>query len=299
MCYQIITDATADMDWALWDAAVIPMEVMVGRQLRRYGPEGDLSVENFYDALRRGERASTSQITIDTYNCVFEEYLRKGTDILYLSFSSGMSGTFQSACISAAELRMRYPKRKILCVDTRSASIKEGFLVYKAARRKAEGMGLEALADWAAGQIARVRCRFLVDDLNTLKRGGRISPATALMGTTLQIKPLLTINGNGRLELVGKIRGRRRAIDSLLDYYARNSGQEGPVLIGHGDCRPDADGLAQQVKARFPGARVLIAPVGPVIGAHTGPGMLSIAFWGAEQEPDGKWAHPWHADAIE
>ena len=86
MCYQIITDATADMDWALWDAAVIPMEVMVGRQLRRYGPEGDLSVENFYDALRRGERASTSQITIDTYNCVFEEYLRKGTYILYLFF---------------------------------------------------------------------------------------------------------------------------------------------------------------------------------------------------------------------
>lgn len=283
MCYQIITDATADMDWALWDVAVIPMEVVVDQQLHRYGPEGDLSIENFYETLRRGGRASTSQITLNTYNNIFEDYLKKGTDLLYLCFSSGMSGTFESACISVTELRKRYPERKILCVDTRSASIKEGFLVYEAARRKADGMGLEELADWAVRQIGHVCCRFIVDDLDTLKRGGRISSATALIGTALQIKPLLSIDGKGKLELVGKVRGRRRAVDSLLDYCRnKRSEQEGIVLIGHGDCLPEAERLAQKVQMEFPDAQVLITPVGPVIGAHTGPNMLSIVFWGTE-----------------
>lgn len=282
MSYQIITDATADMEWSQWDVAVIPMEVLVDRYPYRYGPEGDLSVESFYDALRAGAQASTCQITPHMFSCVFEEYLKKGIDILYLSFSSGMSGTFQSACISAAALRKSYPERRLLCVDTKSASIREGFLVYEAARKKAEGMDLETLFAWVTQQRRHICCWFTVDDLDTLKRGGRISQATVLMGTALKVKPILSIDDEGRLKLVGKVRGRKRAVKSMLDYFAQNKRSETGelVLIGHGDCKPEADALGRDLQARFPGVQVLVTPIGPVIGAHTGPDMLAITFWG-------------------
>lgn len=281
MSYQIITDATADMEWTQWDVTVIPMEVLVDLHPYRYGPGGDLSVKRFYDALRAGAKASTSQITPYTFSCVFEGYLKKGIDILYFSFSSGMSGTFQSACTSAAELQKRYPARKLLCIDTKSASIREGFLVYEAARKKADGMDLETLSAWATQQRGHIRCLFTLDDFDTLKRGGRISSATALTGTALQVKPLLSFDEEGCLKLVGKVRGRRRAVNSLLDYFIQNRRPERGelVLIGHGDCQPEAERLSRELQTRFPEAQVLITPIGPVIGAHTGPNMLSIAFW--------------------
>lgn len=209
MPYQIITDATADMDWSLWDVCVIPMEVRLGQLTYLYGPNGTISIDDFYKEQQAGAETSTSQISPFEFNRVFERYLSQGKDILYLGFSSGMSGTFQNASLTASELMERYPHRQIVCVDTLAASVMEGYLVYEAARKKAEETPLEELAAWVKALRKQTCCRFIVDDLNTLKRGGRISSATALVGTSLQIKPILDINEAGCLQMIDKKRGRK------------------------------------------------------------------------------------------
>jgi DegV family protein with EDD domain len=281
MSYQIITDATADMDWNLWDVCVIPMEVRLNQLAYSYGPDGAMvSIHDFYKEQQAGAETSTSQISPFEFNRVFERYLSQGEDILYLGFSSGMSGTFQNACLTADELMEQYPKRRIVCVDTLAASVMEGYLVYEAARKKAEGVSLEDLAAWVKALRKQTCCRFVVNDLNTLKRGGRISSATALVGAALQIKPILEINENGCLQMIDKKRGRKKAISSLLNYYHTNRKKSADeiVVIGHGECLKDAEMLRNAIQGQYPQTKVLITYVGPIIGAHTGPGMLSVAF---------------------
>ena len=207
--YQIITDATADMDWSLWDVCVIPMEVRLNNLTYVYGPNGTIGIPDFYKAQQAGAETGTSQISPYEFNRVFEKYLSQGMDILYLGFSSGMSGTFQNSCLTVDELMKQYPERRIICVDTLAASVMEGYLVYEAARKKAEGIALEDLADWVKALRKQAYCRFVVDDLNTLKRGGRISSANAFVGTTLQIKPILKINEKGCLQMIDKKCGRK------------------------------------------------------------------------------------------
>lgn len=230
--------------------------------------------------MRDGAKTSISQISPSELSQVFEKYMLQGKYILYLAFSSGMSGTYQNACLSAAELMKRYPQRRIICVDTLSASVKEGYLVYEAERKKKEGMELDDLADWVTEQRVRTCCWLIVDDLEILKRGGRISAATALTGTALQIKPILEIDNEGHLQLIRKVRGRKNSIRSLFNYYQeeREESDTGTVVIGHGDCMADATMLGAVIKEKFPQTSIIITHVGPVIGAHTGPGMLSITF---------------------
>lgn len=280
MTYQIVTDATADMDWSLWDVCVIPMRVHIDGETFSYGPNGNINVQNFYKALRQGAKTSTSQISPSEFSQVFEKHMVQGKDILYLAFSSGMSGTYQNACFSAAELMKRYPHRRIICVDTLSASVKEGYLVYEAVQKKKEGMKLDDLAEWVMEQRVRACCWFIVDDLEILKRGGRISTATALTGTALQVKPILEIDKEGHLQLIRKVRGRKNSIRSLFNYYKeeRHESAGGNVVIGHGDCLADATMLGAAIQEEFPQTSIIITHVGPVIGAHTGPGMLTIAF---------------------
>jgi DegV family protein with EDD domain len=280
MPYQIITDATADMDWSLWNVCVIPMEVRLKQSTYLYGPDGTIGIDDFYQAQQAGAEASTSQIPPFEFNRVFERYLSQDKDILYLGFSSGMSGTFQNACLTAGELMEQYPQRQIVCVDTLAASVLEGYLVYEAARKKTEGASLEELADWVKALRKQTRCRFVVDDLNTLKRGGRISSTTALVGTALQIKPILEINDAGCLQMIDKIRGRKKSINDLLNYYQTRGRKsaDGVVVIGHGNCLKDAQTLRDAIQEQYPDTKVIITPVDPIIGAHTGGGMLSIAF---------------------
>jgi DegV family protein with EDD domain len=156
----------------------------------------------------------------------------------------------------------------------------EGYLVYEAARKKTEGASLEELADWVKALRKQTRCRFVVDDLNTLKRGGRISSTTALVGTALQIKPILEINDAGCLQMIDKIRGRKKSINDLLNYYQTRGRKsaDGVVVIGHGNCLKDAQTLRDAIQEQYPDTKVIITPVDPIIGAHTGGGMLSIAF---------------------
>ena len=267
------------------EVTVLPMEVILNGKSRIYGPGGDMDVAEFYEALRGGATASTTQIRPDVYFKHFSPCLEAGEDILYLCFTSGMSGTYQTAQMCAQELRESFPERTIRCVDTLCASVGEGFLVREAARKKAEGMDLDALGDWVEANRLSVCHWFTVDTLEFLRRGGRISTAAAVVGTALQIKPMLHVSEEGKLEVAEKLRGGRRAMSAQLARMKK--GWEPSigklVVIGHGDSPEKAEELKTLVQEAFPDSEIQTAPIGPVIGTHTGPGMLAIIFWGSER----------------
>ncbi len=283
MAYRIFTDATADFPGELpANVTVIPMAVNVGGQDFLYGPGGNLSTDQFYSYLRNGLFASTSQINPETYREYFEPILQSGEDVLYLCFSSGMSGCCQSAIICMQELRQEYPQRKIECVDTLCASVGESFLVIEAEKKAAKGIKMEKLIHWINLKKQNVCHWFTVDTFDHLKHGGRVSAASAVVGTMLGIKPLLHVDENGKLAAVEKPRGRKKAMEAQICRMKQGwiAPQSPLVIIGHGDCPDAAEELKQQVQSQFPEADIRIATIGPVIGAHTGPGMLALIYWG-------------------
>ena len=289
MGYRIFTDATADMSPEMFSGlppvAIIPMELELGGEAYRYGPGGSINAAGFYAKQREGLFASTSQINPSVYLQAFTPCLEEGEDILYLSFSSGLSGTFQSAQLSTEELRQIFPERKIVCVDTLAASIGEGLLVCEALRKQAEGLSLEELVDWVLKNRLKVCHWFTVDTFDHLKHGGRVSAAAAAVGTVLQIKPLLRVDEEGRLAVVEKPRGRRRAIAALLERIESGWTPElgRRIFLGHGDCPEGVRELEAAVAARFPEAEITVADIGPIIGSHTGPGMLAAVYWGVNR----------------
>lgn len=258
------------------------MQVAINEQEYTYGPYGNLPISVFYNLQRQGYFASTTQINPQTYHFYFNRALMQGMDVLYLGFSSGMSGCMQSAQITAEELKEKYPERKIICIDTLCASVGEGFLVLEAARRQAQGMEMNELAMWVMENRLKVCHCFTVDVFDHLKHGGRVGAASAAMGTMLGIKPMLHVNDAGKLAVVGKPRGQKKAMEALLKQmetlWALQSGQR--VIIGHGDAPEKAEQLRKALAEKFPDADIQAAYIGPVIGAHTGPGMLAVIFWG-------------------
>lgn len=286
MGYQLFTDATADMCDAMLAGLphieIIPMEVLVGDTDYLYGPKGNLSVDEFYAMQREGKFASTSQISPDTYRTAFEPYLQKGQDILYLAFSSGMSGTINSARLCARELMEDYPNRKICCVDTLCASVGEGFIVREVAGKQAEGMELDKLVEWIEEQRLKVCHWFTVDTFQHLLHGGRVSAVSAAAGTVLNIKPLLHVDEEGKLKVMEKPRGNKQAQKVKLAHMEQGWQPElgKLVVVGHGDCPEVGKELCEQVKEQFPEAEVFMVNIGPVIGAHTGPGMSALIYWG-------------------
>ena len=286
MAYRIFTDATADLTLemlkGLTKVEIIPMQVEINGQQYSYGPYGNLPVSLFYELQRQGHFAVTSQINPQTYHFYFDRALKQGMDVLYLGFSSGMSGCMQSAQICADELQTSYPNRKIICIDTLCASVGEGFLVLEAAQRQAEGMELEELAAWVKNNRLKICHWFTVDMFDHLKHGGRVSAATAAMGTMLGIKPMLHVNADGKLDVAEKPRGQRKAMAAQLSRmdlgWIPDNCQR--VIIGHGDDKERANLLAAEVAKRNPEAQIQITYIGPVIGAHTGPGMLALIYWG-------------------
>lgn len=289
MSYQIITDATADMSPEMMEGLpevfMLPMQVTIDGQDYTYGPGGNITVEAFYTEQNNGKFASTSQINPSTYTEYFEKFLSEGQDILYLCFTSGMSGSYQNALMCAQELQEKYPDRKIICVDTLCASVGEGFLVREAARMKKEGMGLEELAAWTEENRLSVCHWFTVDTFEHLRHGGRVSAAAAAMGTVLQIKPMLHVDENGGLEVKEKPRGRKKALAAQIERMRKGWQPEKGrfVVIGQGDAQERAEDLKAIVQKEFPEAEIYTAPIGPVIGSHTGPGMLALIFWGTER----------------
>lgn len=287
--YQIFTDATADISVDMMaqmpETRVIPMNVEIGGREYIYGPGGTITVKEFYRLQREGNFATTSQIPPLTYLSFFEPCLQEGKDILYLCFSSGMSSTYQSALLVAEELQKKYPKRKIVCLDTLCASAGEGFLVREAARKQSEGLGLDELAKWVEEHRLQVCHWFTVDMFDHLQHGGRVSSATAAVGTVLQIKPLLHVDDEGRLQVKGKPRGRKRAIAMQLSKMEQGWTPEVGklVLIGHGDNLEAAEILRKEIAGKFPAAEIGITEIGPIIGAHTGLGMLAVIYWGSNR----------------
>lgn len=286
MDYQIFADATADLTGSfaeeLSSVRVIPMQVEICGRNYTYGPGGDLTIPDFYKMQREGNFASTSQINPATYVQHFTPILQEGKDILYFSFSSGMSATYQSAQIAAQELQERFPERRILCVDTLGATFSEMVLIREAAAMQQNGADLEEVAAWAEDNRLKVCVWFVVDTFDHLHHGGRVSTAVAAVGTMLGIKPMLRIDENGRLENTDKPRGRKKAMMTLLSKLEQGWQPElsERITLVHADCPEAAEELKKQIAQRFPDAKIEIGQLGPVIGAHTGPGLLALIYWG-------------------
>ena len=287
--FVIMTDSCCDLtDEMARDlgVAVVPLSLQMGSQTYRNWLDGrDIAFQDFYSRIRAGETATTSAVSVGEFQEQMREILSQGKDILYLSFSSALSTTYQSAVIAADDLREEFPDGQVLVVDTRCASLGQGLLVYLCAREKAAGRSLTGLRDYAEATKGSICHWFTVDDLNHLKRGGRISAATALVGTMLSIKPVLHVDDTGHLVPVSKTRGRKASLLALVDRMAESAidpaGQT--IFISHGDCEADAEFVADEVRRRFGVQDIYINYVGPVIGNHSGPGTLALFFLGSRR----------------
>ena len=286
MGYKIITDSTIDMDHKMIEElglTVVPLRFTIdGKTYKDKADLSDMPTETFYAKLREGKMSTTSQINADEFTRVFEPVLQGGEDVLYIAFSSGLSGTCQSAFIARDELKEKYPERKIYVFDSLCASLGEGLLVYHAAMLKRAGTDIDSLYKWLGENVLKLCHWFTVDDLNHLKRGGRVSATAALVGTLLGVKPVLHVDDEGHLISMAKARGRKAAIDALVR-KAQELGagyDNSTMFISHGDCREDAEYLAQQLKEKCGVKEVVISYVGAVIGSHSGPGTLALFFLG-------------------
>lgn len=284
--YQIITDSCCDLPQEMLEKLnlkVTPLSMLFRGETVQDSVSGD--IKTFYDALRNGEAASTSAVNPEGWTAVIETVLKEGKDALVIAFSSGLSTTYQSAVIAANELMERYPGRKINVVDSLCASLGQGLLVWYACQKRDAGMELDALTAWVEENKPNLCQWFTVDDLMYLKRGGRVSAATALVGTMLKIKPVLHVDDEGKLINVGKVRGRKASIDALADKVAELGlpGQNEFVTICHGDCLEDAKYLEKALKERVGVKEVFIGYTGAVIGSHSGPGTLAVFFMGSKR----------------
>ena len=283
MSYRIITDSGCDLPENMYGELGVSM---IPLTLNFRGQEHtDLSepfIKALYQSMRDGESASTAAVNPDGWASVMEPVLAAGEDILVLTFSSGLSTTYQSAVIAASDLKEKYPQRKIFVVDTLCASLGEGLFVWHACKKRDEGMSLEELTAWCEDNKLKLCHWFTVDDLMYLKRGGRVSAATALVGTMLQIKPVMHVDNEGHLIKVGTARGRKASINALAAKMGETvlPGVNDTVFICHGDCMDDAQYLASLVKEKYGVKEVLIYYTGAVIGSHSGPGTLAVFYLG-------------------
>lgn len=287
--YVIVTDSSADLSAQMAEKAgvqVLPLRFTVGGKTYYNWPDNrEMDPKVFYRMLREGEVATTAAVNISQYLDMLEPILQSGTDVLVLSFSSGLSATYDSSRLAAEELREKYPQRKIFAVDTLCASLGQGLLVWHAAQLKNQGKSIEEVRDWVEENKLHLCHQFTVDDLHFLKRGGRISATTAVVGTMLKIKPVLHVDDGGKLVNLGKARGRKASLKALVDRMEETAidpaGQT--VFISHGDCMEDAEYVAGLVKERMGVQDVRINYVGPVIGAHSGPGTLALFHLGSRR----------------
>lgn len=286
MSYEIFSDVSLDIEEAFLkqnDVRFVPMEYMLGEDTFHCDrPESDEMMHNYYEKLRQAIPTRTSQIAPFHYVSVFEPYVKEKKEILYLSLSSGLSNTYESARMAVEMLKESYHEVKVEVVDSLGATGGMGLLTEAACRNREAGMGLTENAAWLRENANRVNYWFKVEDLMYLKRGGRISAATAVIGTALNIKPILTIKGDGRLDTIAKKRGDSLALKYMLEQFAENFDESfgDTVYICCADCRENAERLKQMVLGIRPGLTVKITMLSPIIGAHTGPDMLSLIHFG-------------------
>ena len=283
MAYQIITDSCCDFTSDKYQGLGLRVQPLtVNFRGASYPDYNDETLSRLYDGLRSGDVATTSAINPEGWSDTLRPVLEQGEDALVLAFSSGLSTTYQSAVIAAGELMEQFPGRTVLVCDTLSASLGQGLLVWYACKKRDEGLSLEELYRWVEETKLHLCHWFTVDDLMFLKRGGRVSAATAVIGTMLSIKPILHVDDEGHLINVGKVRGRKASIAELAKKMSELAGSydNSTVFISHGDCRSEAEQLAQLVKQNCGVKEVYINYVGAVIGAHSGPGTLALFFLG-------------------
>ena len=286
MDFQIITDSCCDFPTPMYGQlglTFVPLTVEF--RGNTFDDKNDDTLKDMYQGLRAGEVAKTSAVNPSRWSQAMEKALAAGKDVLVLAFSSGLSTTYQSAVIAAEELKDAYPDRKIQVIDTLCASMGQGLLVWYACKKRDEGLSLDEVAQWVLDNRLHLCHWFTVDDLMYLKRGGRISAATALVGTMLQIKPLLHVDDEGHLINMTKTRGRKAAIDAMVK-KAQELGagyDNSTMFISHGDCLSDAEYLSRQLKEKCGAKDVVISYVGAVIGSHSGPGTLALFFLGSHR----------------
>ena len=286
MAYRIVTDTCCDYPEKMYgelDLVLVRLSVnFKGQSVNTYSEKW---LKDMFDGLRNGETATTAAANPTEWAAAIEPVLAAGEDALVLAFSSGLSTTYQSAVIAADELMEKYPGRQVKVVDTLCASLGQGLLVWYACQKRDAGFSLEDLTAWCEDKKMHLCHWVTVDDLMYLKRGGRISAATAVMGTMLQIKPIIHMDDEGHLVNVGKARGRKGAIETIAKKMGETGlpGENDTVFICHGDCIEDAEYLAKLVKEQYGVKKVLIYYVGAVIGSHSGPGTLALFYIGNER----------------
>ena len=290
MSYYIFSDVSLDIDSSFAkenDIRYVPMEYVLGDDtFCCTAPESDEMMHDFYEKLRNKVTTHTSQITPNNYIELFESYVKEGAEIIYLSLSSGLSNTYESALMAVHTLEEDYDEVKIEVVDSLGATGGMGLMVELAVANRKAGMGYKENAQWLREHANNINFYFKVEDLMYLKRGGRVSAATAIMGTALNIKPILTIDKQGKLQTIDKKRGNKLAFKSLVERF--NAGFDPSVskvvYISCADCKSDAEQLRDMVLECRPEAEVRITMLSPIIGAHTGPDMLSLIYYGRIKE---------------
>ncbi len=277
--YMITVNSTIDLpvEWLEErNIPVIPLKYTIEGET--YVDMRGLDSKEFFQKLRDGKMAVTSQVNPEDARQVLEPLLKEGNDILHLGFSSELSGTYNSMCIAAEELKEEYPERKILILDTKCACMGEGVLLYYVLKKKEEGASIEEAYAYAYELKEHIGHYVTVDDLNHLCRGGRISKTSAVLGSMVKIKPIITVNQEGKLEVVGKERGRKKSMNTIVDMAVERTGDyhNEIVMITHGDCEDEAQYLAEIVREKMKVQNILINNIGTVVGGHTGPGVLAI-----------------------
>ena len=282
MSYRILTDSCADLPQSMLDSLGVSAAALMLNYKGQTMPNSAADLLILYQDLKNGEPVTTSAVNPQGWRSIMEPALLSGQDLLVLAFSSGLSTTYQSAVIAADELRGEFPQRTIRVVDTLCASLGQGLLVYYAAKKQQQGQSLEEVAAWVEWAVPHLSHFFTVDDLMYLKRGGRVSAATALLGTALGIKPVLHVDDEGHLVSISKVRGRKASILALAKQHKDLALPEyGDVAwICHGNCLADAQILEKELKENCGVKEVFIDYTGAVIGSHSGPGTLALFFVG-------------------
>lgn len=286
MKYIISTDSTADLpDSYMKEHGIVIQFLSYAFGDEIYGADNQMEPHAFYERMRSGEMPTTNACIPNEVQHSFETYLAEGYDILHISFSSGLSASYNNARIAANELMEQYPERKILLIDSLCASLGQGLLVHYAVTMKENGKTMEEVAEWLEQNKLHLCHQFTVDDLYHLHRGGRVSKATAILGTLINVKPVLHVDDEGHLTSVCNVRGRKKSLIKLVDHMeAQIEGfQNDVIFISHGDCLEDAEFVAALVRERFGIENIMINYVSPTIGSHSGPGTVALFHLGRKR----------------
>lgn len=281
--FVIVSDSTVDLPKEYLQSKQVPIislsYIMDGVT---YEEMDGLSHKEFFEKLRAGSLPTTSQINPEQAREALEPFAKEGKDILYIGFSSGLSGSYNSVRMAAEDLKEEYPDINIIAIDSLCACMGEGLLLYKALELKEHGMSMEEIAKWVEANKLHICHNVTVGDLNHLHRGGRISKTTAVVGSMIKIKPIIHMSDEGKLVVIGKERGRKKSLVSIVDRMEKQmQGYDNDiVMITHGDCIEDAEFVKKQVEERFGIHNVMINGIGSVIGSHTGAGVVAVFFMG-------------------